>query len=91
MLRESKQPSLKEQCAWCLGSIAGDSIEGRDAVLDSGVLQDFIDLVQEGKSTLAMQKTIAWAICKLCRAARPRPPLEKVRSVFPILAQLIHR
>ena len=83
----SPDAEVREQCAWCLGNIAGDSAALRDIVLSSGAMQPILqNIVQPANATLF--DNCVWACSNLCRG-KPQPQLDQVSPAIPILAKVL--
>lgn len=82
-LLTSNMPDVREQCAWCLGNIAGDGPELRDMVLGCGALAPLIANIAEPAS-LSLLRNCTWSLSNFCRG-KPQPNLE---SIFPAVQAL---
>ena len=83
----SPDAEVREQCAWCLGNIAGDSSALRDIVLSSGAMQPILqNIVQPANATLF--DNCVWALSNFCRG-KPQPQLDQVSPAIPILASIL--
>ena len=54
----SPNPDVREQCAWCLGNIAGDCTELRDFVLDSGALDPLLQNCEQPASVSMLRNMV---------------------------------
>ncbi|CAI9109254.1 OLC1v1009041C1 [Oldenlandia corymbosa var. corymbosa] len=79
----------RELAVWALGYFAADSPNSRDFVLAHGALPGLLAQFNK-KSTLSMLRNVTWALSNLCRGNQPPPDFEQIKSVRPILAQLIN-
>ncbi|KAF2074361.1 hypothetical protein CYY_004337 [Polysphondylium violaceum] len=86
--QENATAELKEQCAWALGNIAGDSIQSRDWLLDLGVLNPLIALLNH--SRLALVQNVIWTISNLCRG-KPQPNIQKLLPVLASINEAINK
>eukprot|EP01041_Mallomonas_annulata_P011890 gene11890-24914_t len=84
----SSNPDVREQCAWCLGNVAGDGADLRDVVLASGALAPLLANIQQPAS-LSLLRNCTWALSNFCRG-KPQPALGLVHAAIPILAQLLN-
>jgi hypothetical protein len=82
-LLECPTPNVREQAAWCIGNIAGDSIELRDVVLKSGALTSLLRNVSNPDS-MSLLKNVVWAISNLCRGT-PKPDFVLIRDCIPAM------
>jgi hypothetical protein len=83
----SHNADVREQCAWCLGNIAGDGPELRDYVLKEGALPNLLQNIMQ-PANLSMLRNAVWALSNFCRG-KPQPDLSVVGSAIPVLAQVI--
>lgn len=89
----SPYADVREQTAWALGNIAGDSIQARDFVLSSAVVAGAVEghklnLVNTTPPTQTILCTQSWMISNLC-SGKPAPSLAILLPVLPLLATLI--
>jgi len=81
---------VREQAAWALGNIAGDSIEFRDKLLSTAtvpVLARSMEIYGSGNN-MPMIRNAAWLLSKLFRGL-PRPELTLAQPALPLLIQFI--
>ena len=83
----SKSEDVREQCAWALGNIAGDSLVCRDLTLRQGVLPALLTIFNE-RSRISTIRNSTWTLSNLFRG-KPGPAIENVRLALPCLASLI--
>lgn len=86
-LLTSNMPDVREQCAWCLGNIAGDGPELRDLVLNCGALSPLIANIAEPAS-LSLLRNCTWTLSNFCRG-KPQPALEAVLPAAQALCMLL--
>mmetsp|Transcript_27034 Transcript_27034/g.51151 ORF Transcript_27034/g.51151 Transcript_27034/m.51151 type:complete len:579 (-) Transcript_27034:264-2000(-) len=82
----SSNAALKEQCAWALGNIAGDSAESRAHLEALHAVQALASQVTSDMSP-GLARTLAWALANFCRR---RQPLEPSHAALPALHQLLY-
>jgi hypothetical protein len=83
----SGNSDIREQCAWCLGNIAGDCTDLRDMVLQNGALTPILANLQN-PANVGLLKNITWAMSNLCRGS-PAPNRDMIRPAIPVLKHLI--
>mmetsp|Transcript_13398 Transcript_13398/g.19165 ORF Transcript_13398/g.19165 Transcript_13398/m.19165 type:complete len:545 (+) Transcript_13398:119-1753(+) len=84
----SRNPDCREQSAWCLGNVAGDSTKLRDYVLQCGGMGPMLQNISQPASQ-SLLGNVVWALSNLCRG-KPQPSLELVMPALPYLANLLH-
>ena len=87
-LLTSPDATVREQCAWCLGNISGDSGPLRDAVLSAGGMQPLLQNISQPENKSLLSNSV-WALSNLCRG-KPRPPLSSIAPALPVIANLLH-
>lgn len=86
-LLSSPTAEIREQVAWCVGNIAGDSPTLRDIVLSSGAMQPLLrNVVQPDNDSLF--GNCVWSLSNFCRG-KPAPDLDHMRPALPVLAQIL--
>jgi importin subunit alpha-1 len=86
-LMTSPNADLREQCAWCLGNIAGDGPAYRDIVLGLNALEPLLMNVTN-PATLSLLRNCTWTLSNFCRG-KPQPPLDVLRPALPVLAHVL--
>lgn len=86
-LLTSNMPDVREQCAWCLGNIAGDGPELRDLVLGCGALAPLIANIAEPAS-LSLLRNCTWSLSNFCRG-KPQPTIESILPAVQALSMLL--
>ena len=77
----------REQAAWCLGNIAGDSPQLRDNVLKAGVVEPLLKNIAEPEND-SLLSNVVWSLSNMCRG-KPQPDFELIRHCIPYLANLL--
>lgn len=80
--------SVKEQCIWALGNIAGDSASCRDFLLHLNILPHLLALTDSSVKQ-SLRRNAVWCISNLCRG-KPIAPFEIVKTAVPRLIELLH-
>lgn len=79
---------VREQAAWCLGNVAGDSAEFREGLLGMpGCLQAVLLNIQQPANE-SLLRNVTWCLSNLCRG-KPQPRLESIQQAFPVLCALL--
>mmetsp|Transcript_12555 Transcript_12555/g.20885 ORF Transcript_12555/g.20885 Transcript_12555/m.20885 type:complete len:749 (+) Transcript_12555:75-2321(+) len=81
---------VREQAAWALGNIAGDSIEFRDKLLSMATITVLARSMEiyGSENNMPMMRNAAWLVSNLFRG-QPRPELELVQPALPLLVKFI--
>jgi len=86
-LLNSASPDVREQSAWCLGNIAGDSTALRDVVLAANALQPLVlNIIQPASNSLF--SNCVWALSNFCRG-KPQPAIAQVGPAIPAIADVL--
>ena len=86
-LLSSPHPESREQAAWCLGNIAGDSTRLRDAVIKDGVIPPLLMNVSNPANN-ALLGNVIWSLSNMCRG-KPLPDFEATKICVPELARVL--
>ena len=86
-LLSSPSAEVREQSAWCLGNISGDSAELRDIVLSKGALSPLLANLRE-PANLSLLQNCTWSLSNMCRG-KPLPALSTIGPAYSMLASLI--
>lgn len=89
-LLSSPSDDVREQAVWALGNIAGDGPECRDMVLQLGVLQPLLRLLNTPQKP-TMTRNATWTLSNLCRGKNPPPDFEVVGVALQTLTVLIYQ
>ena len=68
---------VQENAVWIVANIAGETLEFRDFLLESGIVEKMECLVPSLKNYTALATQVAWLISNLVRG-KPYPNFEKV-------------
>ncbi|OMJ88325.1 hypothetical protein SteCoe_9736 [Stentor coeruleus] len=82
----SNDPELLELCVWCIGNLAGDSVDTRDKLTE--LVPQLTELIK--KVSIDKWKNIIWALSNLCRG-KPLPEREitqQILSIVPIILRV---
>ena len=79
---------VKEQTIWCLGNIAGDNTQFRNALLDQGVLPKICELIDSAMANTSFVRNSIWTLANLCKG-KPCPDFEKVKRAIPTFARVL--
>ena len=79
---------VRDQSAWCLGNIAGDSAELRDIVLAQPTAMDSILKNLAQPANLPLMRNCTWTLSNFCRG-KPQPPLNVLVPALPALQYLL--
>ena len=78
---------MREQCAWCLGNIAGDCTELRDLVLQHGAMQPLLANVARPENQTILRNA-TWTLSNFCRG-KPQVAMDSLRAAAPALISLL--
>jgi len=84
----SASADVREQSAWCLGNIAGDSPALRDIVLQNGAMDPLLKNIINPSSE-SLLGNVVWALSNFCRG-KPQATLDFVAPAIPHLANVLH-
>lgn len=87
-LLSSPSAEIREQSAWCLGNIAGDSYQLRDIVLTAGAVQPLLQNIVSPASNSLFSNCV-WTLSNFCRG-KPVPELNLVACALPTLANILN-
>ena len=89
-LLSSPDEDVREQAAWALGNVAGDSVQCRDLVLRLNAMPALLAIGENFSETsrLSMIRNTTWTISNLCRG-KPAPDFLMVQAALPLLGRLI--
>ena len=79
---------IQKQAVWALGNIAGDGPQMRDFVINNGVIQPLLALVNQ-ETPITLLRNVTWTMSNLCRNKTISTPVEVLMQCLPVLAQLV--
>jgi len=87
----SPNEDVREQAAWALGNVAGDSVHCRDLVLQHQALDALLQVSAtfSDQSRLSTIRNATWTLSNLCRG-KPAPAFHLVAPALPLLQRLIY-
>ena len=89
LLANTSHLNIVEQAAWAIGNIAGDGPELRDKVLEGGVLDPLLKLIDLPGVSVGFLQNTTWTISNLCRNKEPPTELVYVNEILPSLVRLL--
>ena len=90
LLSTSEDVATKDQVAWALGNIMGDSAVARDMVIQTGTLSVMCEQLTDVKADSPLFSTTLWALTNACRG-RPRPSARAIEGVVECLCKVLQR
>jgi importin subunit alpha-1 len=82
--------TVREQAAWAIGNLAGESVAVRDMLLHNhGAMQALLYCINMQTEKVAVTRNAVWAVSNLCRH-RPAPDLNTVSGALPVLSSLLN-
>lgn len=85
----SSNADLREQSAWCLGNVAGDSAELRDLVLSHGAMEPLLQNIRNPASSSLLNNAV-WTLSNFCRG-KPHVDLNMVRPAISVLSTIVDK
>jgi HEAT repeat protein len=86
-LLTSPSADVREQCAWCLGNIAGDGPELRDVLLKHNALGPLL-LNITNPENISLLRNCVWALSNMCRG-KPAADMALLAPAYPVLAGIL--
>lgn len=83
----SGSADVREQCAWCLGNVAGDGPAFRDIILSCGGLEPLLKNVLNPEN-VSLLRNCVWTMSNLCRG-KPQPDLRVVEPAFEAISVIL--
>jgi hypothetical protein len=84
----SSSATVRDQAIWCLGNVAGDGAELRDALLQTpNALENLIRNVEYPESETLLRNAL-WALANCCRG-KPAPETALVAPLIPVLVRAL--
>jgi importin subunit alpha-1 len=81
-LLPNRSASVRKEAVWVLSNIARDSPAFRDLVLEAGVMDPLVNILQTSENQLSMIRN---------SYGKPQPKFKRVRVAFPVLMELLSR
>ena len=78
----------QELAVLAIGNIAGDGPQMRDFVINNGVIQPLLPLVNQ-ETPVTLLRNVTWTMSNLCRNKTISTPVEVLMQCLPVLAQLV--
>ena len=78
----------QELAVLAIGNIAGDGPQMRDFVINNGVIQPLLALVNQ-ETPITLLRNVTWTMSNLCRNKTISTPVEVLMQCLPVLAQLV--
>jgi hypothetical protein len=89
IINHADSAELREQAAWCIGNVAGDSIENRDGLLATPMLTNGMLKNISRPANLSLLQNFTWAISNLCRF-KPSPDFGAVAPFISALVNILN-
>lgn len=83
-LLHSEDPRLREQGVWALGNLAGDGPVLRTQLLEAGVLEPILVVLQMDESAKVLRNA-SWTVSNFFRWRNPPAAIEAMREALPVL------
>jgi len=88
LLRNSDIPEIAEQAVWGLANILGEGKRFKDEVLSSGVIQDFVAIINDPTNVKPkVLSNAVWALSNFCRCSALE--LKHISSLIPVITRLL--
>ena len=88
LLRNAESPEMAEQAVWGLGNILGEGKKFKDEILSSGVIKDFVQIINDSSNVKTVVLTNAmWALSNFCRCAKLE--LAQISFLIPAITKLL--
>jgi hypothetical protein len=88
-LLRHENPDVREQAAWCLGNIAGDTTEYRDLLLCHGIVEPLILNITQ-PANMSLLNNVIWTVSNLCRG-KPAPDMMYLAPLLPHLGEVLFK
>jgi importin subunit alpha-1 len=87
-LLASPNDDVREQSAWAIANVAGDSPKTRDLMISLHCLKPLAEIALKKCEKTSILRNVAYALSNLCRG-KPPPDFEAVSLAMPALAHLL--
>jgi importin subunit alpha-6/7 len=88
-LLRHENPDVREQAAWCLGNIAGDTTEYRDLLLYHGIVEPLMLNITQ-PANMSLLNNVIWTVSNLCRG-KPTPDMMYLAPLLAPLGEVLFR
>ena len=78
----------QELAVLAIGNIVGEGPQMRDFVINNGVIQPLLALVNQ-ETPITLLRNVTWTMSNLCRNKTISTPVEVLMQCLPVLAQLV--
>ncbi|UXI14919.1 ankyrin repeat domain-containing protein 27-like [Sarcoptes scabiei] len=87
-LLESQNENVSEQALWALGNIIGDGPDLRDYVLENGILNRLLNILNQHSSP-SFLRNLSWVIVNMTRNKDPPLRCDVLNTILPMLYTLL--
>jgi importin subunit alpha-6/7 len=83
----SPSADVREQCAWCLGNVAGEGAAFRDIILGEGGLPPLLQNILM-PANISLLRNCVWTLSNFCRG-KPQPSLAVIEAAYDPLVNIL--